>query len=115
MGHVFAKVTIYGPKGSEEMNLLVDTGSAYSWISRDVLDRLGILPKGTKAFRMMNNQIIEKDYGEAIIECNGERATTIVIFAENDATVFGVYSLEGLALEVDPLQRRLKKTIVHFA
>jgi predicted aspartyl protease len=32
-----------------------------------------------------------------------ERATTIVVFAEDgDTEVLGVYALEGLGLEVDP-------------
>ncbi|BDR91082.1 hypothetical protein [Vulcanisaeta souniana] len=40
----------------------------------------------------------------------GERATTIVIFAEeNDTEVLGIYSPEGLRLEVDPVTKQLKK------
>jgi len=41
----------------------------------------------------------------------GERVTTIVVFAEEkDAEFLGVYSLEGLRLEADPVTKQLKKT-----
>ncbi|MBI3052020.1 retroviral-like aspartic protease family protein [Candidatus Woesearchaeota archaeon] len=116
MGHVLARVKISGPLGQEQVELLVDTGATYTWISKDILERLGIKSKGTKAFRLMNHMIIEKEFGEALVEWNGETATTIVIFAEQaDANVFGVYSLEGLALEVDPVVRELRKSKVQLA
>lgn len=36
--------------------------------------------------------------------------TSIVVFSErNDASVHGVYSLEGLGFEVDPTAQSLKK------
>ena len=40
----------------------------------------------------------------------GERATTIVVFAEEDAEVLGVYALEYLSLEVDPITKELRKS-----
>ncbi|WP_252900964.1 hypothetical protein [Vulcanisaeta sp. JCM 14467] len=61
-------------------------------------------------FRTIEGRVIERDIGEVIIESMGERATTIVVFAqEGDAEVLGAYSLEGLRLEVDPVTRQLKK------
>ena len=48
--------------------------------------------------------------GEALIEAFGEKATTIVVFAEkNDARVLGVHALEGLGLRLDPTANKLKK------
>lgn len=44
------------------------------------------------------------------------RATTIVVFGlEGDAEVLGVYTLEGLRLEVDPITKRLKRAEVLLA
>jgi len=50
------------------------------------------------------------DIGEAVLQCLGEKATRIVVFAEeNDAEVLGVDALEGLRLEVDPTTRQRRK------
>jgi len=52
-----------------------------------------------------------RNVGEAVIECLGERATSIVVFAEkDDVEVMGVVALESLALEVDPITKQLKKS-----
>ncbi len=61
-------------------------------------------------FRTIDGKIVEREIGEVVIECLGERATTIVVFAEDgDSEVLGAYALEGLRLEVDPVTRQLKK------
>ncbi len=116
MGQVRASVRILGPEGSEELDLLVDTGATYTWVSKEALERLGIRPKGSKTFRLMDNNLVEKAFGEAVIDWNGEQVWTIVIFADRtDAEVFGLYSLEGLALEVDPVGRELRKSRFQLA
>jgi hypothetical protein len=56
-----------------------------------------------------------EDRGEggwgAVIECLGERAARVVVFAErNDMEVMGVEALEGLGLEVDPVTRQLRRS-----
>ena len=109
MGHTNVKIKIYGPKGSEEVELLVDTGSTYSWVSRPLLEKLGIEPKGKKLFKTIDDRHIEREIGEAVIEVMGEKATTIVVFADEGAQVLGVHGLEGLGLEVDPITEKLKK------
>jgi predicted aspartyl protease len=61
-------------------------------------------------FKTIEGKIIERDIGEAIIECLGEKATRIVVFArKDDAEVLGVDALEGLRLEVDPITKQLRK------
>ncbi|MEM0494132.1 MAG: hypothetical protein QXU72_02550 [Thermofilum sp.] len=53
---------------------------------------------------------VEREIGEAVFECLGERATRIVAFAEVEgAEVLGVDALEGLRLEVDPVTKQLRK------
>ncbi len=61
-------------------------------------------------FRTIDGKIVEREIGEAVIECLGERATRIIVFAEDDdAEVLGIDALEGLRLEIDPTTRQLKK------
>jgi len=58
----------------------------------------------------IDGRVVERDIGEVVVECLGERATRIVVFAgEGDAEVLGVDALEGLRLEVDPVTRQLRK------
>lgn len=110
MGHTKAKVKIHGPSGSEEVELLVDTGSTYSWISKDLLERMGVKPKWTERFKTIEGKIVSRSTGQADMECMGKRVTRMVVFAEeDDAIVLGVDALEGLGLEVDPITKQLKK------
>lgn len=114
MGYTLAKVNVYNPKDEllkEELELLVDTGSTYTWIRRGKLTKLGIKSMGRRGFKCIDNRIIERDVGEAVIECLGRRATSIVVFAEEkDNEVLGLHALEGLGLEVDPVTRKLRES-----
>lgn len=116
MGHTIAtiaKIKLYNPYDLSkclDLELLVDTGSMYTWIKRGRLERLGIRPTGRRRFRTIENRIIEREIGEAVIECLGRRATTIVVFAEErDNEVLGLHALEGLGLEVDPVTKQLRE------
>jgi len=89
---------------------LVETGSIYTWIRRKRLDELGIKSSLRRRFRTIDNRVIERDVGEAIVECMGRRATTVVVFAEDgDNEVLGLHALEGLGLEIDPVTKQLKE------
>jgi len=114
MGHTVAAVRVCNPwDGSRcfEVELIVDTGSTYTWIRRERLEAIGVKPSGVRRFRTIEGKTVEREVGEAAIECLGERATSIVVFAEkDDVEVMGVVALESLALEVDPITKQLKKS-----
>jgi len=113
MGHTTATVRICNPQDRTkciETELIVDTGSTYTWIRRERLEMIGVKPAGLKRFRTIEGKTIEREVSEAVIECLGESATRIVVFAEKgDAEVMGVDTLEGLGLEVDPVTKQLRK------
>jgi predicted aspartyl protease len=113
MGHTTAAVKICNPQDGTkcvETELIVDTGITYTWIRRERLEAIGVKPSKARKFRTIEGRTIEREVGEAVIECLGERAMSIVVFAErDDAEVMGVVALESLALEVDPVTRQLKK------
>jgi predicted aspartyl protease len=51
------------------------------------------------------------DYGEARAMVDGESVATLVVFGEDGApALLGAYTLEGLALAVDPVEQRLVPT-----
>ncbi len=113
MGHTTATVRICNPQDRTkciETELIVDTGSTYTWVRKERLEMIGVKPTGLKRFRTMEGKTIEREVGEAVIECLGESATRIVVFAEKgDAEVMGVDTLEGLGLEIDPVTKQLRK------
>jgi predicted aspartyl protease len=81
-----------------------------TWVRRERLEAIGVRPSGVRKFRTIEGRVVEREVGEAVIECLGERATSIVVFAEeSDVEVVGAVTLELLALEVDPVARRLRK------
>ena len=51
------------------------------------------------------------DYGESRATIDGDTVTTIIVFGKDDAPpLLGAYTLEGLALAVDPEAQRLVPT-----
>lgn len=114
MGHVKAHVRICNPIDQSkcfEYELLVDTGSTYTWIKASRLKEIGVKPMTKWKFRTIENRVIERPIGEALIECLGEKATRIIVFAEeSDVEVLGTDTLGGLRLEVDPITKELRKT-----
>ncbi|MDQ7778221.1 MAG: hypothetical protein RDV41_00735 [Planctomycetota bacterium] len=114
MGLTVLEVEIGNPSAPEVMEkveFLIDSGAIYSVVPSSILHRLGIKPAKTIPIETIEGRIIKRRIGEAQIECAGEAATRIVVFAsKTDGQVMGVDALEGLRLEMEPLKRRLKKT-----
>ena len=113
MGHTTATVRICNPQDRAkciETELIVDTGSTYTWVRKERLEMISVKPTGLKRFGTIEGKTIKREVSETIIECLGESATRIVVFAEKgDAEVMGVDTLEGLGLEVDPVTKQLRK------
>jgi len=50
-------------------------------------------------FRTNDGRVVERDIGEAVVECLSGKATTIVVFAEeSDNEVLSLHALEGLGM-----------------
>jgi len=112
MGHTIARFRIRaaGGKRSHNLDLLVDTGLTYTWIDGGFLRGLGIVPTRRRRFETIEGRRAERRLGEAVVEYEGEAATTVVVFGRRtDAQVLGVHALEGLGLAVDPERKRLRK------
>ncbi len=113
MGETYARVAIHGVNKdtAEEVQLVVDTGSIYSWIRADTLTKLGVRPRGRRVFTTIEGKSIERDVGDALVEHDGEAAPTVVVFGlSEDAEVLGLHALESLGLEVDPVSRMLRRS-----
>ncbi len=109
MGLTYAQVKVTGSRGAKTFELLVDTGSLFTWIDGRLLREIGVDPSSTKKFKTIDGKAISRKVGNAIIEIEGEKAPSIVVFGQStDAQVLGTYTLEGLGFEVDPTTKVLK-------
>ena len=96
---------------SRDIEATVDTGAAYTTLPPPLLRELGVTPMGKRRFLLADGRRIEMDYGEARATVDGENVTTLVVFGEDNApALLGAYTLEGLALAVDPVEQRLVPT-----
>lgn len=89
--------------------LLVDTGSDYTWLPAKVLERIGVKRvKKDIVMTMANGQAITRSAGYAIIHSDKFQTVDEVIFAEpGDLLLLGARTLEGFNARVDSKQKKL--------
>ena len=115
MGSFSAKLRVWNPgspEKAEEIEALVDTGAALSWIHRERLERMGAVVLRRMGFRAIDGSIIERDTAAVWVASNGFTGPDTVVIAErSDMEVIGVHTIEGLGLAADPVQKKLVPTI----
>ena len=93
---------------STEIQATVDTGAAYTTVPARLLRDLGVERLGRRRFLLASGRRADMDYGRAWVTVDGETEVTLVVFGPDDApALLGAYTLEGLALAVDPVEQRL--------
>ncbi len=110
MGSFRVGITVSNREGtlSRDVEALVDTGAFYSLLPSGVLTELGITPTRTRTLNFADGRRIEMPVGEAMVEYAGDQISTYVVFGpENARPLLGAYTLEALALQVDPLKGEL--------
>jgi len=112
VGLTYAKVrasNLMKPEVKRELELLVDTGSILTWMSRESLEALDIKPRGFRQFKTIEGKLIERETGVVVLEYEGLEAVSEVVFAEEgDGSVMGVTTLESLGFRVNPLTGKLE-------
>ena len=93
---------------SLDIEATVDTRAFYTTLPGHLLRELGVEPVAKRRFPVADGRRVETEYGRAWATIDGESEVTIVAFGEDNAPpVLGAYTLEGLALAVDPSAQRL--------
>jgi predicted aspartyl protease len=103
-------VESHGRRGEvhELTDTMVDTGSEYTWISRTLLEGLGIPVERVERFVTADGRIITREMGYAIIHAGGARTSDEVVFADDgDMVLLGAHTIEGMNLRVDLIGTRL--------
>ena len=94
-----------------DIEATVDTGASFTTLPSSLLRELGIAATGKRGFLVADGRRVEMEYGQAWATIDGESVVTIVVFGEEEAPpLLGAYTLEGLALAVDPEAQRLVPT-----
>ena len=93
------------------VEVLVDTGAELSWLPRQLLLDAGITPRGKKRFFTATNQIVERNFGYAILTAEGYSTNDEIVFAEQgDMSLLGVRTIEGFSVMVDNIGHRFVAT-----
>ena len=89
--------------------LLVDTGSEYTWLPGQTLKDLGIaVEKPKRRFVMANGEVITRDVGYAILKVNGFETVDEIVFAHpGDLNLLGSRTLEGFGAVIDATRKQL--------
>ena len=96
---------------ARDIDAPVSTGASFTTLPSSLLRKLGIEPTGKRQFLVADGRRIEMEYGQAWATIDGDSVVTIVVFGEEQAPPLrGAYTLEGLALAVDPEAQRLVPT-----
>ena len=104
-----------------DMEALVDTGSTYTVLPKEVLDQLGIAQEGQRSFELGDDRVVEYPIGYARLRLEGDETIVLVVVgAEGVDPLLGATALENFSLAVDPIHQRLvpvpallKRTIEH--
>ena len=110
MGHFRVGVHVSHQSGGRLVPVLalVDTGSTYTWIPRDVLDGLGVAPEEEWPFVLADGSEVRYPVAWIRMRIGDQAQPTIAVFAEpGSEPILGVYALEGFRFAADPVNRRL--------
>jgi predicted aspartyl protease len=108
--HVTVKLrSLSSRNGAYEAEFLVDRSATDSLVPAAELNRIGVRPLGTTAYKL-NGAIQECPFGLVEIAFMGEVTAGRVIFGPDDAEpLLGVTALESVGITIDPATRTLKR------
>jgi len=90
-------------------NVIVETGSKFTWLSGHILRRVGIdIFKKDQKFVMANGQEVTRDIGIGIIKCGDFKTVDeIVLSHPGDLLLLGARTIEGFNALVDSRKKKL--------
>ena len=113
MGVFTSPLQIASMEGGEALDIeaTVDTGATYTMLPSGMLRQLGVESIGKAEFELADGRIVELEMGRVWVTIDGASEVSLVIFGEDGTPpLLGAYTLEGLRLAADPVQRRLVPT-----
>lgn len=100
---------VTGPRGSQALSFLVDSGATYTVLPADVWRSIGLTSTRTGRFTLADGTVIERKVSEARIALpEGTAHSPVVLGVDDDEALLGVVTLENLGLILHPFSRKLQ-------
>ena len=113
MGLTRVTVAIRNPAERErawEGLFLVDTGATDCLVPRCHLEAIGLVAERQRNYELADGTPLKLDITGAMVEFMGDVTWSTIIMGPDDAEpLLGVTALESVGIEVDPLNRTLKR------
>ena len=102
-------VGVASPGSSEfqDIEVVVDTGAAHSFLPASFLEGLGVPRTRTRAFELADGTRKTYDLGEARFRIEDREMNSPVVFGEEDISLLGATTLENFDLIADTTNLRL--------
>ncbi|HEY1786950.1 MAG TPA: hypothetical protein VGJ73_02285 [Verrucomicrobiae bacterium] len=98
------------------LDALVDTRSELTWLPREALKRIEVVPRRKRLVSNAGKSQVERAVGHVILHSNGRETKDEVVFAEfGDSMILGLRALEGLGLSPDDTEHRFISMIKFVA
>ena len=109
MSTFFYPITVIGTSGQRvTIDALVDTGSTFTTLPRDVPLELGVTPRREVRLKLADGRSHTQELGYATVELAGLDGPTYIVFGTNGSPpTIGAVTLEHFLLGVDPVEQRL--------
>ena len=92
----------------EDLQALVDTGAMWTWIPRDILERLGHRPTVMRRLQTADNRIIVRDAGGVPLKVGSEVLSSLCIYGDPGSHVLlGATTMQEFSVGPDPVNERL--------
>jgi clan AA aspartic protease len=110
MGFTYVNVTVRGMKASEDVRMLVDTGSTYIVLDPETTKELGLLETPyTADLLLADGRKIRAKLFLAEVEVKGRRGPAFVAELNVPTPLLGVHALETLGFKVNPKTGELEE------
>lgn len=110
MGTFRVPIEIGGVAGDrfERLVALVDTGATYTFVPRDVLDRIAVRPEEEWPFVLADGREVTYPVASVRVRIAGRARHTIAVFGDpGSEPLLGGFTLEAFRLSADPVNHRL--------
>ena len=102
------RITTREGENAQDIEVLVDTGAAYSMMPESTLREIGVSPIGSQEIEYADGRTDTRAIGRAEARIDGRVGEILVIFGPDGADpLFGAHSVRSLRLMVDSPNERL--------
>ncbi len=110
MGTFTVTLGVGDPQGCryENVEVMVDSGAAYTVLPASMLERLGVTPYDMRGFVLADGDRVERGFGRTWMRLDGKQDMSPVVFWHEDSLpLLGAVTLEIFGLGIDPVNARL--------